>query len=94
MALQSALKEPTPCPSLYPRKVTSGRLLQSGEGKGKSDAVSQRLLRLLIRVLVGHCPVACAWLRITGRIILINGLCNGHHMSLTPSLPAVLPADL
>lgn len=67
------------------------RLLQFGEGKGKSNAVSQGLLRLLIRVPVDHCPITCAWLRTAGRIILITStvmvtICHWHPPYLLCSL--------
>lgn len=67
------------------------RLLQSGEGKGKSNAISQGLLRLFIMFLVGHCPVAYAWLRTAGRTILIMStvmvtICHWHPPYLLCSL--------
>lgn len=61
-------------------------------GKQREKKCSpQGLLRLLTRVPVGHCPIACAWLRTAGRIILITStvmvtICHWHPPYLLCSL--------
>lgn len=48
--------------------------LQFGVDRGKSNATFQGVPRQVLKVPVGQCPVARAWLRTAGRVILVHVL--------------------